>query len=121
MSGSDGEDGRLEKSTTTTTTATTTVATITGERDIAEAMGDDDGGSTAMVMKRHCNDVIAVDSCTDSVWTCRDTLSDHENGDARVFPAVADYDPTGVRPRSDVLREPNVIERFNFNKIIFII
>ncbi|XP_018050001.1 PREDICTED: uncharacterized protein LOC108688316 [Atta colombica] len=96
MSGSDGEDGRLEKS-TTTTTATTTVATITGERDITEVMGDDDGGSTAMVMKRHCNDVIAVDSCTDSAWTCRDTdtLSDHENGDARVFPAVTDYDPTG--------------------------
>ncbi|KAG5313460.1 F193A protein, partial [Acromyrmex insinuator] len=94
MSGSDGEDGRLEKS--TTTTATTTVATITGKRDIIEVMGDD-GGSTATVMKRHCNDVIAVDSCTDSAWTCRDTdtPSDHENGDARVFPAVADYDPTG--------------------------
>ncbi|XP_018340094.1 PREDICTED: uncharacterized protein LOC108747233 isoform X4 [Trachymyrmex septentrionalis] len=95
MSGSDGEDGRLEKS--TTTTATTTIATITGQRDIAEAMGDDDGGTTATVMKRHCDDVIAVDSCTDSAWTCRDmdTPSDHENGDARVFPAVADYDPTG--------------------------
>ncbi|EGI63275.1 Uncharacterized protein C4orf8 [Acromyrmex echinatior] len=94
MSGSDGEDGRLEKS--TTTTAATTVATITGKRDIIEVMSDD-GGSTATVMKRHCNDVIAVDSCTDSAWTCRDTdtPSDHENGDARVFPAVADYDPTG--------------------------
>ncbi|XP_018316494.1 uncharacterized protein [Mycetomoellerius zeteki] len=95
MSGSDGEDGRLEKS-TTTTTATTTVATITGERDIAEAMGDD-GGSTATAVKLHSNDIVAVDSCTDFAWTLRDTdtLSDYENGDARVFPAVADYDPTG--------------------------
>lgn len=94
MSGSDGEDGRRES----ITTATTTVATITGERGIAEeAMGDDDGGSTAT--KRRCSDADAavVGSRADPAWTRRDTdaPSDHENGDARVFPAVADYDPTG--------------------------
>ncbi|XP_025990924.1 uncharacterized protein LOC105193812 isoform X3 [Solenopsis invicta] len=94
MSGSDGEDGRCEKSTAVAaTTATTTVATIiTGESGVAEAMGDDCGPATAM--KRHCNDVVAVANHNESAtWTHRDTdaPSDYEN----VFPAFADSDPTG--------------------------
>lgn len=83
-------------------------------------MGDDNG-PTATATKRRCNDAVA--SRDDSVWMRRDTDAPSESGDARVFPAVADYDPTGVRrPRSAALRDPNTSSmwsnKLNFNNTI---
>ncbi|XP_011647175.1 uncharacterized protein LOC105433514 isoform X2 [Pogonomyrmex barbatus] len=106
MSDSHGEDGRREKSTTTTTTTTinsntiitattTAAATIIRENNIA-MMGDDGPAATA-VKRRSNDDAVAVGNRNDLARTRRDTdaPSDHGNGDARVFPAVAGYDPTG--------------------------
>ncbi|KAL0113937.1 hypothetical protein PUN28_011338 [Cardiocondyla obscurior] len=96
MSGSDGEDGRREKSITTAAAATTVVTTIITEKsNAAEATMADDNGPAATATKRRLDD--AADYRNDSTWTHRDVdaTSDHENGDACAFPTVADYDPTG--------------------------